>query len=137
MEKRHRFPHICKKALLETFQIFYWIWRFAEKISMFARMIHPSCCDLFFESVWMSLPCKIKTRKNLFLLDYVSVRVSSVVKLKVKSLSRVRLFATPWTVAHQAPPSMGFSRQECWSGSPFPSPGNSVVRNNKKNTLCP
>ena len=42
---------------------------------------------------------------------------------KVKSLSRVRLFATPWTVAYQAPPSMGFSRQEYWSGLPFPSPG--------------
>ena len=41
----------------------------------------------------------------------------------VKSLSRVRLFATPWTVANQAPPSMGFSRQEYWSGLPFPSPG--------------
>ena len=43
--------------------------------------------------------------------------------MKVKSLSRVQLFATPWTVAYQAPPSMGFSRQECWSGLPFPSPG--------------
>ena len=41
----------------------------------------------------------------------------------MKSLSRVRLFATPGTVAYQAPPSMGFSRQECWSGLPFPSPG--------------
>ena len=41
---------------------------------------------------------------------------------KVKSLSRVRLFATPWTIAYQAPPSMRFSRQECWSGLPFPSP---------------
>ena len=45
------------------------------------------------------------------------------VKVKVKSLSRVRLFATPWTVAPQAPPSMAFSRQEYWSGFPFPSPG--------------
>ena len=44
-------------------------------------------------------------------------------KVKVKSLIRVRLFATPWTVAYQAPPSMGFSRQECWSGVPLPSPG--------------
>ena len=44
-------------------------------------------------------------------------------KVKVKSFSRVRLFATPWTVAHQAPPSMGFSRQEYWSRLPFPSPG--------------
>ena len=41
---------------------------------------------------------------------------------EVKSLSRVRLFATPWTVAYQAPPSMGFSRQEYWSRLPFPSP---------------
>ena len=41
-------------------------------------------------------------------------------KVKVKSLSPVRLFATPWTGAHQAPPSMGFSRQEYWSGVPFP-----------------
>ena len=41
----------------------------------------------------------------------------------MKSLSRVQLFATPWTVAHQAPPSMGFSTQEYWSGLPFPSPG--------------
>ena len=41
----------------------------------------------------------------------------------VKSLSSVRLFVTPWTVAHQAPLSMGFSRQEYWSGLPFPSPG--------------
>ena len=48
----------------------------------------------------------------------------SIVKWsEVKSLSRVRLFATPWTVSHQAPPSMGFSRQEYWSGLPFPSPG--------------
>ena len=44
-------------------------------------------------------------------------------KVKVKLLSHVRIFATPWTVAHQAPPSMGFSRQEYWSGLPFPSPG--------------
>ena len=42
---------------------------------------------------------------------------------KVKSLSHVRLFATPWTVAYQAPPSMGFSRQGYWSGLPFSSPG--------------
>ena len=44
------------------------------------------------------------------------------VKVKVKSLSRVRLFATPWTVAYQAPPSMGFSRQEYWSGLPLAPP---------------
>ena len=45
------------------------------------------------------------------------------VKVKVKSPSCVQLFATPWTVAHQAPQSMEFSMQEYWSGLPFPSPG--------------
>ena len=42
--------------------------------------------------------------------------------MKVKSLSRIWLFVTPWTVVHQAPPSIEFSRQEYWSGLPFPSP---------------
>ena len=46
-----------------------------------------------------------------------------MLKVKVKSLSRVRLFVIPWTAAHQAPPSMELSRQEYWSGLPFPSPG--------------
>ena len=41
---------------------------------------------------------------------------------EVKLLSHIRLFATPWTVAYHAPPSMGFSRQEYWNGLPFPSP---------------
>ena len=45
--------------------------------------------------------------------------------MKVKKWSRsvIWLFATPWTITYQAPPSMGFSRQECWTGLPFPSPG--------------
>ena len=49
--------------------------------------------------------------------------ITLLISYKVKSLSRVRLFATPWTIAHQAPPSMKLSRQEYWSGLPFPSPG--------------
>ena len=52
-----------------------------------------------------------------------SVLIKTYLALKVKSLSRVRLFATPGTVTNQASPSMGFSRQEYWSGLPFPSPG--------------
>ena len=55
-----------------------------------------------------------------------AVKVLFIVNLntvKVKSLSRVQLFVTPWTVAYQAAPSMGFSRQEYWSGLLFPSPG--------------
>ena len=57
-------------------------------------------------------------------LEGVAIAFSSVWKWKVKgkSLSRVQLLATPWTTAHQAPPSMGFSRQEYWSGVPLPSP---------------
>ena len=47
--------------------------------------------------------------------------------MKVKSLSRVRLLATPWTAAYQAPPSMGFSKQEYWSGVPLPSPNLSIT----------
>ena len=46
---------------------------------------------------------------------------SLLMKVKVKSLGRVRLLATPWTAAYRAPPSMGFSRQEYWSGVPSPS----------------
>ena len=53
----------------------------------------------------------------------ISFLVSNLaVKVKVKSLRHVRLFVTTWTVAYQAPPSMEFSRQEYWSGLPFPSP---------------
>ena len=48
---------------------------------------------------------------------------SPKLNVKLKSFSHVRLLATPWTVAHQAPPSMEFSRQDYWSGLPFPSPG--------------
>ena len=60
-------------------------------------------------------------------LEWVSISFSSVWKWKVKvrSLSRIWLFATPWTEAYQAPPSMGFSRQEYWSGLPLPSPTHS------------
>ena len=47
--------------------------------------------------------------------------------MKGKSLSRVRLLATPWTAAYQAPPSMGFSRQEYWSGVPLPSPKQTLI----------
>ena len=57
-------------------------------------------------------------------LEWVAISFSSAWKwkVKVKSLSRVQLSATPWTAAYQAPPSMGVSRQEYWSGVPLPSP---------------
>ena len=62
-------------------------------------------------------------------LEWVAISFSNSWKwkVKVKSLSHVQLSATPWTAAHQAPPSMGFSRQEYWSGVPLPSPKCHVV----------
>ena len=63
--------------------------------------------------------------------EWVAISLSNIWKwkVKVKSLSRVRLLATPWTAAYQAPPSMGFSRQEYWSGvpSPFQGPYSQVI----------
>ena len=65
-------------------------------------------------------------------LEWVAVSFSSAWKwkVKVKSLSRVQLFAAPQIAAHQAPPPMGFSRQEYWTGMPLPSPVFSVVATN-------
>ena len=59
-----------------------------------------------------------------WVLEWVAISFSSAWKwkVKVKSLSRIRLLATPWTAAYQAPLSIGFSRQEYWSGVPLPSP---------------
>ena len=71
-------------------------------------------------------------------LEWVAISFFNAWKWKVKgkSLSRVRLLVTPWTAAYQAPPSMGFSRQEYWSGVPLPSPKVSLwmhIRGNQGN----
>ena len=55
-------------------------------------------------------------------LEWVAIFFSNALKVKVKLLRRAQLFATPWTAAYQAPLSMGFPRQEYWSGVPLPSP---------------
>ena len=60
-------------------------------------------------------------QKKFFLT--IGVQLINVEEGEEKSLSRVRLFATPWTVVHQAPRSVGCSRYEYWTGLPFPSPG--------------
>ena len=60
---------------------------------------------------------------NVSTISTVNVIRKRTNKNKMKSLRLVQLFVTLWTVAYQAPPSMGFSRQEYWSGLPFPSPG--------------
>ena len=82
---------------------------------------------------WLAISCsRVSSRPRLSnprLLCFLHQQADSLplchLKVQVTSLSRVQLFATPWTAAHQASPSMGFSRQENWSGLPFPSPGES------------
>ena len=87
-----------------------------------------SCCSVknfnfnFVSSFPSSLPI-INCRIVLVTFSKYMLTLFPTLWSEVKSLSHVRLFATPWTVAHQAPPSMRFSRQEYWSRLPFPSPG--------------
>ena len=81
----------------------------------------PTLCDLIDSSPPGSpIPGILQART----LEWVAISFSNAWKwkVKVKSLSHVWLLATPWTAAHQAPLSMGFSRQEYWSGVPLPSP---------------
>ena len=81
----------------------------------------PTLCDPMDGSLPdFSVPGMLQART----LEWVAISFSNAWKwkVKVKSLSRARLLVTPWTAAHQAPPSMGFSRQEYWSGVPLPSP---------------
>ena len=80
----------------------------------------PTLCDPIDGSpLGSSVPGILQAR----ILEWVAISFSNAWKwkAKVKSLSRARLLATPWTAAYQAPPSMGFSRQEYWSGVSFPS----------------
>ena len=86
----------------------------------------PTLCDPIDGSPPRSpVPGTIQART----LEWVAISFSNAWKwkVKVKSLGRVWLLATPWTAAHQAPPSMGFSRQEYWSGVPLPSPNMCVT----------
>ena len=79
----------------------------------------PTLCDPIEDSPPGSSPWNPPART----LEWVAISFSSAWrwKVKVKSLSHVRLLPIPWTAAYQAPPSMGFSRQEYWSGVPLPS----------------
>ena len=81
----------------------------------------PTLCDPIDDSPLGSpVPGILQART----LEWAAISFSNAWKwkVKVKSLSRVRHFATPWTAAYQAPPPMGFSRQEYWSGVPLSSP---------------
>ena len=98
-------------------------WLNSNKISAAAAkslQLCPTLCDPIDSSPpGFPFPGILQART----LEWVAISFSSARKwkVKVKSLSYVRLLATPWTEAHQAPPPMGFSRQEYWSGVPLPS----------------
>ena len=83
----------------------------------------PTLCDPIYGSLPSSpVPGILQARTQVDCHFHLQCR-----KVKVKLLSRVQLLATPWTAAYQAPPSMGFSRQEYWSGVPLPSPINALI----------
>ena len=85
-----------------------------------SRQLCPTLCNpIDSRPPGFSIPGILQART----LEWVAISFSKARKwkFKVKSLSRVWLFPTPWTAAHQAPPSMGFSRQKYWSRVPFPS----------------
>ena len=81
---------------------------------------YPTLCDPRQQPTRLPVPGILQART----LEWVAISFSNAWKwkTKVKSLSRVWLLVAPWTAAYQAPPSMGFSRQEYWSGLPLPSP---------------
>ena len=95
----------------------------------------PTLCDSIDGSPpGASVPGILQAR----IQEWVAISFSNAWKwkVKVKSLSRVWLLATPWTAAHQAPPSMGFSRQENWSGVPLPSPDSKLMQGQIWKRVC-
>ena len=98
-------------------------WEVQKCIAAAAKLLQlcPTLCDPIDSSQPGSPVPRILQARTL---EWVAISFSSAQKwkVKVKSLSCVRLFVTPWTAAYQAPLSMGFSRQEYWSGVPLPSP---------------
>ena len=88
--------------------------------SVMSNSLQPLDCSQPVSSVLYYLP---EFAQNSCSLNQWCYMMHIHLKVKVKSHSHVRLFGTPWTVSHQAPPSMKFSRKEYWSGLPFPSLG--------------
>ena len=102
-----------------TFLGFIFSYSHAAAAAAKSLQLSPTLCDPIDGSPpGSSIPGILQART----LEWVAISFCNAWKwkVKVKSLSRVQLLATPWTAAHQAPPSMGFARQEYWSGVPLP-----------------
>ena len=117
-------PYKSQRRLFKTHNF----WKF--KITLAAAKSLQSCPTLCDPRDGIPPGSPIPGILQARTLESVAISFSNAWKwkVKVKSLSRVRLSATPWTAAHQAPPSMGFSRQEYWSGVPLPSPFTLLIR---------
>ena len=101
---------------------------------LLSRFSHVRLCDPIGGSPpGSSVPGILQART----LEWVAISFSNAGKwkVKVKPISRARPSATPWTAAYQAPPSMGFSRQEYWSGVPLPSPSLIIRQMQIKNKI--
>ena len=115
---------------IEELQFMFYSWRKRSKLSLLLNYIAaaakllqscPTLCSPIDSSPpGSTVPGTLQART----LEWVTISFSNAWRWKVKgkSLRHVQLFTTPWTAAHQAPPSMGLSRQEWWSGLPLPSP---------------
>ena len=116
----------------------FWIWSQESLVAAAAAakslQLCPTLCDPIDGSPQGSpVPGILQART----LEWVAISFFNAWKwkVKVKSLSHVRLFTTPWTAAHQAAPSMGFSRQEYWSGVPLPSPSEKLSNSKSNRSL--
>ena len=111
----------CLNTHINSWCVKVWYWIAAAAAAAKSLQSCPTLCDPIDGSPQGSpIPGILQGRT----LEWAAISFCNAWKwkVKVKTLSRVRLLATPWTAAYQAPPSMGFSRQEYWSGLPLPSP---------------
>ena len=114
-------PSKVKNHTLYRNLLFHWVTTYTAAVAAESRQSCPTLCDPRDGSPPASFVPGILQARTL---EWVAISFSNAWKwkVKVKLLSRVRLSVTPWTAAYQAPPSMGFSRQEYWSRVPSPSP---------------
>ena len=135
-KKKFSFPQFISGSNFFTIHLTFESILFLTAASAAAKSLqsYPTLCDPIDGSPPGSpIPGILQART----LEWIAISFSNAWKwkVKVKSLSRVQLLATPWTAAYQAPLSLGFSRQEYWSGVPLPSPSFSLPNPRSKFSL--